>query len=297
MASPLSLKELVALAITEGEVDVVWSGGLHDTWRPRFEAAFNHQYGFHLSFRTVPQGGDVVLGGEMQATELAQAGKLASVRWNQLFGAPRETSLFKDGALAFAQSTVRPAYNPRVVPAVGSWDALLDAKWKGRLGVSNAMDGWSDLSILWGDDKVRQYLRALAARQPAKGTPAEIELALEKGAIDGVAALDSGLIQQARDRAAPVAAADVQPVLLQSVIAAPLRSAPHPSAAILFAGFLITDEGQQLWRQYAGQGSFYTVGSPLRLALQTKQYVLADERFLLKEQATRAAEYGNILGF
>ncbi len=311
-------------ATLEGELQLNWSGGLNEKWRQTFEAAFDREFAIHVGLRqaassALPAAGqtptwDVLIGSAEQAGDLARGGLLARQEWSKLFGAPAQAVLFDGGSLAFAQQIVRPAYNTKRVPqgtAPASWEGLLEARWKGRLGVSSAVDVWADLSSSWGDQRASRFVAGLAAQQPLKGTPSELEQKLEDGAIDVLAAVDDRRLRAAKDRAAAVAAAEVQPLhraaavaaaevqplLLQSLTASPLPASAHPNAAILFAGFLITQEGQQLWQDYAGQSSIHVPGSPSQQLVQGKQYVLADPEFVLRDRPARAAKYAKTLGY
>ncbi len=308
-ASKATLKDMVDAARTEGELQVSWSGPLDEAVRQNFEAGFNRQFGFRLTLRIAPvaptaSGGkppwDLLLGSQTHSAELARTGLLSSHDWSRLFGAPVQAALFDGGALAFAHQIVQPAYNAKRVPAGAAptaWEVLLEAKWRGRLGVSSAVDVWADLSSSWGDDRASQFVQGLAAQQPVRGTPDDLEQKLEDGAIDILAAVDDRLLRRARERAAAVAPIEVQPLLLQAWVASPLREAAHPNAAALFAGFLVTEEGQQLWQQHAGESSIFSAGSAYQKRLEGKQYVLAGADFSLREQPARASKYARLLGY
>jgi ABC-type Fe3+ transport system substrate-binding protein len=137
----------------------------------------------------------------------------------------------------------------------------------------------------------------LAAQQPLRGTPAELEQKLEAGAIDLLAAAGGQQLHDASLRSAPVAAASVQPLPLQSVVASPLPAAAHPNAAALFTGFLVTEEGQQLWQDYTGQASIWYPPSATAQLVQGKQYVIAGQDFALGDRPSRTAKYAKLLGY
>ena len=308
--SGASLKSMVDAASAEGEVQVNWSGGLEEKWRQTFEAAFNREYGFKLRLLLAenaaqprpgqPPGWDVQVGSEADAAALAHAGVLGRRDWTKLFGAPAQGVLFDGGAVAFAQQPVQPLYNTKSVPQQdipSTWESLLEARWKGRLGVSSDAAVWADLSTAWGDGRASQFVSGLAAQQPVKGMPAELQLKLEQGAIDLLAAANGQQLHDATLRSAPVAAASVQPLLLESMVASPLPASGHPNAAALFTGFLVTEEGQQLWQDYTGQASIWYPPSATAQLVQGKQYVLAGQDFALGDRPSRTAKYAKLLGY
>jgi len=312
-----TLRLIEDAATQEGKIVVGISGGLPESWRQRFEAALNYQFGIKVELAAVdssgpaptslrpPDGGarpawDVLIGSDAQYAELATSGLLQRHGWSSLFGAPRDAVMFDESAVGFAQQPLRPAYNSQRVPASAvphTWDALLDPKWKGRIGVSNSMDPWAGLSSSWGDAKTVQFITALAAQQPARGTAAELMQRLEQGSIDVVAAVPEQLIQASVGRNAPVSGADVSPLLLQSSVAGGLKNVEHPNAGLLFAGLLATLEGQTLWHDFAGSSSIFVADSPGEKLVEGKQYVLPPDSFLMKDAPDRSAKYARVLGY
>ena len=306
-----SLRDITKRAVDEGEVDVYWPGQLSEDWRKKFEAAYQLEFQTSIALKvtasrnTMPandiatmnravQAGqqpawDAFLGSDAEFAALARDGLLRQREWQPMFGAAREAMLFNGGAVSFAQSILQPAYNSQKA-APASWDALLDPPWKGRLGVASSAGIWATLSGTWGDERTASFVQGLAGQQPALGTASELERRLEDGAIDAIAAQPAEL---AKGKAA---AADVQPLILRSYYAATIVNARHPNAAILFAGFLLTQEGQKLWLQYAGQSSIYVPGSPAQQYVADKQVAKADGGLLLGDWAARETHYAKLLG-
>jgi ABC-type Fe3+ transport system substrate-binding protein len=298
-----SLTQLVEAARAEGAVEVGWLGELDDHWRQNFETAFNRQFGFRLTLRASPPSGDsaagekppwdVLLSSQAEAAELSKAGRLGAYAWQRLLGTPSQAILFDGGAVAFAHQPIQPAYNTRRTPAASapnSWESLLETRWTGRIGVSSAAGVWAGLSLSWGEDRTERFVRGLAALQPVRGAPGELLQKLEDGAIDVLAAIDDWSVRRLRDRGAAVAAASVNPVLLEPWVASPVKDGVHANAGVLFAGFLVTEEGQQLWQQYAGQSSVFIPGT-VQTAVAGTPYVV------VRNDPKAAARYLRLLGY
>ncbi len=299
-----SLTQLVEAARAEGTVQVGWLGELDDHWRQNFETAFNRQFGFRLTLRASPApgdsaarekpAGDVLLSSQAEAAELSKAVRLGTYSWQRLLGTPSQAILFDGGAVAFAHQPIQPAYNTRRTPAASapnSWESLLGSRWTGRIGVSSAAGVWAGLSLSWGEDRTERFVRGLAALQPVRGATADLLQKLEDGAIDVLAAIDDWSVRQLRDRGAAVAAASVNPVVLEPWVASPVKDGAHPNAGALFAGFLVTEEGQQLWQQYAGQSSVFIPGPAQQKAVAGTPYVVA------RNDPESAARYARLLGY
>ncbi|MBV8085976.1 MAG: substrate-binding domain-containing protein [Chloroflexi bacterium] len=287
-----TLKQLAAGARDEGQVRVAWDGGLDDTWRQRFEDGLNREFGITVALAADPQQADVVMGSDLAVLAWQQQGQLAGQHWTQLFGTPAAAVRFDGQAVDFAQDVLRPAYSTHVQPG-HTWDAILDGRFKGRLGVSAAADVWARLSSAWGPDQTQQFVKSLAQQRPVIGTDAQLAQALEQGRIDAIAAAPASWSDQA---SATVTSPDVDPAVVRPELVAVLKPAKHPDAAALFAGFLMTEEGQQLWRAYRNESSLYVASSPLSQYAGGRNLAVADEAFLAKELAPRTAAYGQLLG-
>jgi iron(III) transport system substrate-binding protein len=310
-----SIRDIAQRASDEGQVQIYWAGQLPEQWRQRFEAGYNQEFGLKVSLqvtssslaapdlRTIDAAvragqappWDAMIASDSEFATLARDDLLRPREWEPLFGASKQAVLFDGGAVNFAQQIIRPAYNTNIV-SPSSWEALLDPRWKGRLGLANTADPWVVLSGAWGDDRTTTFLQSLAGQAPVLAPEIDLRKRLENGSLDVVADSSDVVLGEAQSRRAPVAAADVQPAVLRSNLAATLRNARHPNAGILFAGFLLTQEGQKLWHDYTGQSSVYVDGSEYQRLLAGKSYALADPGLLLGDWIARQAKYGHILG-
>ncbi|HEU0168683.1 MAG TPA: hypothetical protein VFS62_12970, partial [Chloroflexota bacterium] len=152
-----TLKQLADGAAGEGQVRVAWDAPLDDTWRQRFEDGLNREFGISVSLAADSQQADVVLGTDLDLLPRQRQGQLASQQWTSLFGTPTAATLFGGQAVDFAQDVLRPAYSTRVQPG-NTWDAILDARFKGRLGVGSSAGVWARLSSVWGSDQTQQFV-------------------------------------------------------------------------------------------------------------------------------------------
>ena len=103
----------------------------------------------------------------------------------------------------------------------------------------------------------------------------------------------SYLVQKAADKGAPVAYQPfVQPVIARPQGAAPLKSAPHPAAALLFQDWLLT-EGQQV---FVDQGLTPSIEpADLKDPLEGLEVIPVDVNKLLDEQKEWSDRYDALL--
>jgi iron(III) transport system substrate-binding protein len=159
-------------------------------------------------------------------------------------------------------------YNTRLVPpgdVPNRYEDLLDPKWSGKLGIEAADVPWfASVVKAMGVEKGLAYFQKLAATRPSVRSGhtllAELvasgELALAPDAhIQGVARLKA--------RGAPVEWKPLQPAFGQPSAVAVTRRAPHPHAALLFADFILSREGQEIIKARNRVPSSRAVNSPL----------------------------------
>jgi iron(III) transport system substrate-binding protein len=209
---------------------------------------------------------------------------------------------YDSGTISFANQIVLLAYNKKTVPAKDvpkKWEDLLDARWKGgKLGVSTATHHFARLAVgPWGEEKGRQFVKAIAHQKPVLGRLSELYNRLLLGEISVAVTLTDSNINEAKKNGAPVAFAEaIEPIISPAYQAGVIKGAPHPTTAHLFAIFLTSDEAQEIWEKHNGQTSAFIPGTNTYKYLRGKQAI-----FMNQDQATTvdklAREYGKLLGF
>jgi iron(III) transport system substrate-binding protein len=149
-------------------------------------------------------------------------------------------------------NTFNLVYNTTMVAAADvpkSYTALLDAKWRDKLGLDDSDYEWfGNLLQIMGEEKGLDYMRRLAALKPTMraghsliatlvaagefaiypdGYPRRVEVLREKGArtLDWIW---------------------LEPTIAELHPTAIMVNAPHPLAARLFTDYLLSAEGQEL---------------------------------------------------
>ena len=176
------------------------------------------------------------------------------------------------------------AYNTRRVRASevpGSYDDLLDPKWAGRFAVEADDVAWfAAVANAMGEDKGVAYFRKLAAMKPSirSGHTLMAEL-VAAGEVD--MALDAHVqgVARLKDKGAPIEWKALQPAFGQPSSVGIARRAPHPNAALLFANFVLSREGQEIIKSRNRVPSSRAVASPL----SNFSYELVDPALMLDE--------------
>ena len=129
------------------------------------------------------------------------------------------------------------------------YEGFLDPKWKGRIGIEATDAEWmATLVKKWGEAKGMDYFRRLAAMKPdvRKGHVLLAELVAAGEVPVGLTIYNSN-VETLRKRGAPIDFVPVEPVAARPQGIGLARNAPHPNAALLFADFVLSPEGQRLF--------------------------------------------------
>ncbi len=133
------------------------------------------------------------------------------------------------------------------IPA--TYEGFADPKWKGRIGLEATDTEWmATLIKIWGDDKGMDYFRKLSALKPdvRQGHVLLASLVAAGEVPVGLSMYSSNIIPLTR-KGAPIDFVPVQPVVARPQGIGAAKNAPHPYAALLFADYVLSPEGQQLF--------------------------------------------------
>ncbi|MGZ5097788.1 MAG: ABC transporter substrate-binding protein [Usitatibacter sp.] len=133
------------------------------------------------------------------------------------------------------------------IPA--TYEGFTDPKWKGRIGLEATDAEWmATLIKKWGNDKGMDFFRRLSAMKPdvRKGHVLLAGLVAAGEVSVGLTMYNSN-IESLKRKGAPIDFVAVQPVAARPQGIGVARYAPHPHAALLFADFVLSPEGQRLF--------------------------------------------------
>lgn len=173
-------------------------------------------------------------------------------RWDSKYKDPEGYSVARN----ILQTVI--GYNTDLVPtaeAPKSWEDVLNPKWKGAL--SQDKEGYDWVLMLWsawGKEKAINYLKLLAKNNPVfgEGSSARTEM-LAAGAFKIDLRLNLNQIRERQKKGAPLDWVRTNPILEKGTFMFIAAHAPHPNAAMLFADWLTSPEGQQIYSDIKGQ--------------------------------------------
>ncbi len=161
------------------------------------------------------------------------------------------------------------------------WADLLDARWRGMLGVEAKSGEWyCTLLKNLGEEKGGELFREIAARNGLSVRSGNSVLAnmVVSGEVPLALSVYSHMIEQAKQQGAPVDWFAIDPMIGHSNGIGVSRRPPHPNAALLFYEYTISD-AQPLMLKMNYLSPVKKLASPLRGA-----------KILLVDPATDSAE-------
>jgi iron(III) transport system substrate-binding protein len=198
-----------------------------------------------------------MLNGEV-IPDFKKAGLLEKYDWTRAFDVPPELLENDQLFIAAGASMKGVGYNTNLVKKQDvpkRWEDLLDPKWNGKLVVDTRPKPFVHLMPGWGEERVLEYLKKLAAGKPKyrRGQTESIEL-MAAGDFPMIAGTFRHSILMSVQKGAPVniALLDVIPVNLDKMGIA--RNCPHPNASKLLLGWLASKEGQSYYDKVTDRG-------------------------------------------
>jgi iron(III) transport system substrate-binding protein len=153
-------------------------------------------------------------------------------------------------------------------------EGFADPKWKGRLSIEATDNDWMyGVVNFMGEQRGLDFFRRLAALKPEmrKGHILVAQL-VAAGELQVCLTIYSGNADSIKAKGGPIDWAVVEPLVGRPQAVALAANAPHPHAALLFADFLLSPEGQKLLADMGRVPSSRTQ----KTLLDAHKYVMVD---------------------
>lgn len=128
------------------------------------------------------------------------------------------------------------------------YEGFADAKWRGKIGIESTDQDWMYGVVNYlGEERGMEMFRRLAALKPDMrlGHALLAEL-IAAGEVPVGLTVYSGNADSIKKKGGPIDWVPVEPIVGRPQAIAVARTAPHPNAALLFADFVLSPEGQGL---------------------------------------------------
>lgn len=160
------------------------------------------------------------------------------------------------------------AFNTKLIKpedAPGSYEELLDPKWRRKISLEYTdVDWFASVVKGMGEEKGLAYFKKLAAMRPEirRGHTLVAEM-VASGEIPLALSVFNYAAQRLKDKGAPIEWKALEPAFGQPGAIGLAKNAPHPYAALLFADFVLSKEGQEIIKERGRVPASAAVDSPL----------------------------------
>src|SRR6266853_5077293 len=163
------------------------------------------------------------------------------------WGVPAHRMWISDRVDFYVVAFNTPKVRREELPA--TYEGFLDPKWKGRIGIEATDQEWlAGLAKHWGEKRALEFFRRLAAMKPdvRKGHVLLSEI-VAAGEVPVSLTNYASNADSMKRRDKPIDWKPVEPVIGRPQAIGLAANAPHPNAGLLFADFVLSPEGQQLF--------------------------------------------------
>lgn len=162
------------------------------------------------------------------------------------FGIPPHRQWISDRmnviVMAYNTNKVRKEELPK------NFEGFLDPKWKGRIGIESTDSDWMATFIkIRGQEQGMNFFKKLSEMRPDVRT-GHILLAelVAAGEIPIGLTVYNTTVETIKQKGAPIDWVALDPVIARPQGIGVAKNAPHPHAALLYADFVLSPEGQKL---------------------------------------------------
>jgi iron(III) transport system substrate-binding protein len=158
------------------------------------------------------------------------------------------------------------------------YEDLLDARWKGKLGIEARVPDWYSAVVTdMGEEKGIRFFRELVAKNgiSVRGGHTLLNNLVIAGDVPLALTMYQYIVEGAKRKGAPVDWIVLEPAIGRMSGVGIARQAPHPNAALLFYEFMLSREAQQVLLSRDYVPTLASLPSPL-----------AQRRFKLIDPAT-----------
>jgi iron(III) transport system substrate-binding protein len=252
---------------------------------------------------------DVVEVNDLNLGKLKQCGLLCSYVSPAADDYPNELHESENFWVAEQKNFLVLAWNPNLIEADAvprNYDGLLDPRLKGKITVEAHDASWmATLMLHWGEKRGMDFFRSFGRQVGALRVGHQIIAEqIAAGSVIISPLIHSNNSEWLKRRNLPIDWRPLEPVEVEFVGAALAAQAPHPHAALLLIDFILSFEGQKIYRHwkrvtchpdvepdppYMSQG-FQTVLFDARAFLQRENEYERLWRELILEPAEQAAK-------
>ena len=321
-------EQLIAGAKKEGDEIVFVAGAQTFGGRKglaEIEAAFNKKFGLkaRINFAAGPDmnaraarlitevkanrqsSSDLYLGSQSHFALLHKENALEKVNWAGTFSwLSKEMEIFPGEGVLVYTSPNGIIYNANLIPkdkAPKSYSDLVDPRlsptWAGKLAIPPYVAWLADLSLVWGQEKAKDFARKVVALSGGRLRYSEEERVVS-GEFPIMANLGDalGAMWAWQAKGAPlVAVPGLNPINTDYFQLGVPRNSAHPNLAKLLAAFMASKEAQAVLQKYESRSSHLVEGTIMAKYLRENRVQVQEPKvsidYYLKGESAEGLEF------
>ena len=272
------------------------------------ETGFNKRYGLkaHVNFAAGPDmnaraarlitevkagrksSTDLYLGSQSHFALLHKENALEKVNWSGTFSwVTKEMEIFPGEGVLVYTSPNGIIYNTNLIPkdkAPRNYSDLIDSRlspaWAGKLAIPPYVAWLAELSLVWGQEKVKDFARKLVALSGGRLRYGEDER-IVSGEFPIMANIGDafGAMWTWQAKGAPlVAVPGLTPINTDYFQLGVPKSAAHPNLAKLFVAFMVSKEAQAVLQKYENRSSHLVEGTMMAKYLRENNIAVQEPK-------------------
>lgn len=167
--------------------------------------------------------------------------------------------------------------------APASYEALVDPRWKGRIGTWARANGIATLPAAWGEDKTTAWVAKLAALQPRRySSTYALAEAVGAGEVDLAYSIHH-TAQPTIKKGAPVAWVFLDPIPVAPLYGYLLSNGRNPAAGKLLLKWLGSPEGALAYERVAERGNPFLAATQTAKLLAGKSIAMYDPKVAVEK--------------
>ena len=272
------------------------------------ETGFNKRYGLkaHVNFAAGPDmnaraarlitevkagrksSTDLYLGSQSHFALLHKENALEKFNWSGTFSwVTKEMEIFPGEGVLVYTSPNGIIYNTNLIPkdkAPRNYSDLIDSRlsptWAGKLAIPPYVAWLAELSLVWGQEKVKDFARKLVALSGGRLRYGEDER-IVSGEFPIMANIGDafGAMWTWQAKGAPlVAVPGLTPINTDYFQLGVPKSAAHPNLAKLFVAFMVSKEAQAVLQKYENRSSHLVEGTMMAKYLRENNIAVQEPK-------------------
>ena len=272
------------------------------------ETGFNKRYGLkaHVNFAAGPDmnaraarlitevkagrksSTDLYLGSQSHFALLHKENALEKFNWSGTFSwVTKEMEIFPGEGVLVYTSPNGIIYNTNLIPkdkAPKNYSDLIDSRlspaWAGKLAIPPYVAWLAELSLVWGQEKVKDFARKLVALSGGRLRYGEDER-IVSGEFPIMANIGDafGAMWTWQAKGAPlVAVPGLTPINTDYFQLGVPKSAAHPNLAKLFVAFMVSKEAQAVLQKYENRSSHLVEGTMMAKYLRENNIAVQEPK-------------------